>query len=178
MFEVIGCDGSRGCEFDGRVARGKKQSRREVAQATKVVNGERDQGDVVGVQGLNDQLGRGGIGSSSMKFGANACKVGPGNKRDVWVGLLGKVALGNMRDCNVNANCNGAGAGRCEEINRDIEGWAAGLVWNLLGRLALDIVLRAGKISEGGQLLKDHKKSVSDMVVERGLEAFREATGE
>jgi hypothetical protein len=54
MVEVISCDGSRGCEWEGRVTRGKKQRSRKGAQATEAIDGERDQSDAVGVQGLDD----------------------------------------------------------------------------------------------------------------------------
>jgi hypothetical protein len=54
MFEVIGFDRGRGCEFDGRVARSKEQSSRKVAQTAEVVDSEGHKGDVVGIQGLDD----------------------------------------------------------------------------------------------------------------------------
>jgi hypothetical protein len=42
----------------------------------------------------------------------------------------------------------------------------------------LDVVFRANKIGQGGNLLKNHEEGVPYVVVEGGFEAFRKPAGE
>jgi hypothetical protein len=75
-----------------------------------VIDGEWNQGDVLGVESGDDIITLRRLRGSSLEFRADAGQVGPCNEWDGRVGLLGEAA-GNVRDSYIDANRNGGGIG-------------------------------------------------------------------
>jgi hypothetical protein len=89
------------------------------AKATEVIDGEGNEGNVLGIESRDDIITLGRVRGTALQFRADAGQVGPEDQGDRRVGLLGEAA-GNVRDGDVNANRDGGGGGGGEEINHDI----------------------------------------------------------
>jgi hypothetical protein len=93
------------------------------------------------------------------------------------VGPLGKGA-GDWGDSDVNADRDGIGVCWGEQVNRHVKGATSGVVREALGGFTLNVVFSAGEASKRCKELKKGEEGITDMVVEGGFIAFREAAGE
>jgi hypothetical protein len=83
-----------------------------------------------------------------------------------------------MGDSDIDADGNGGGTCRGQEINGDVEWAEAGMVGEALRGLALYILFSSDEVSKGSKELEDGEQGVSDVVMEGGLVLLGEATRE
>jgi hypothetical protein len=142
-----------------------------------MVDGERDQGDVVLGKGVDCWFSRVAMGGAADEFGANACKMRPKNISDGRVGLPSKVAR-DWGDGDIDTDGVDAGGRGGREIDGDVQRATTGLVSQTVLGFPVNVVLRAGEGGKGGEMLEENKERVPDVVVEGRLVALGEAAAE
>ena len=147
------------------------------AKATEVIDGEGNEGNVLGVKSRDDISTLGRVRGTALEFRADAGQVSPEDQGDGRVGLLGEAA-GNVRDGNVDANRDGGGGGGGEEINHDIQRAALRVVRESVLGFALDIVGGTSQARKRGKKLENSIEGIPDVVMKGWFAFLGETTGE